>query len=133
MLTPPDDANFRNWVSFVNVFVFPPLTVTKRHCLSKSACHCILPADNAMTSMFVVGEECFAFDEKEVGYPGVVVRTSNPSSNLPRWRYLVHYHGFEAKWDVWMTNESILKLHKENYRIDSRFRIEATHAQLFFL
>ncbi len=75
------------------------------------------PMDNhPQTSMFQKNESALAFDQRQ-GANFECKVLARRWKGEGQWEYRVHYLGWKAKWDQWLTNENVFKMAQHNIKL----------------
>ena len=75
--------------------------------------------NHPQTSMFQQHESALAFDERQGANfeCKVLARRWKGDGALGQWEYRVHYLGWKAKWDQWLTNKHVFKRVQHNIKL----------------
>ena len=74
------------------------------------------PTDDGATPVFSENEPVYAMDPEGNAYNSLVlgVRRAASGDNKGRHEYLIHYQGWNSRWDQWMLAVSVFKISREN-------------------
>lgn len=74
------------------------------------------PPDNGAAPMFSEHESIYAMDHEGMAYNSIVVsvRRCTRGENVGRHEYLVHFQGWNSRWDSWMLASTLFKHTKSN-------------------